>query len=221
MSCAPCQLRSTNDQWVSTVPIQTFVDDIAHYLPGAPDDLIGLSVLNTSIEFAQKTGLIRRTYYSDVQSGVSDYPFEHAANEELTPYAVEEVLLNNRLLRPLINRPRYEDTRASGAFWHPADGLFVFPTPIEDASNCLAATFIMQPKRTACTLPEWVYQNYANIINDGALATTMLIAGMPWSDRTNAGIYRRSYLEGITRATSYARNGSSTTTRKLRAPRFV
>lgn len=60
----------------------------------------------------------------------------------------------------------------------------------------------LKPTRAATSIPEWMFEDWADVISDGAKWWLLSMSNKPWGNSQEAPLYRDRFLVGIGMATS-------------------
>jgi hypothetical protein len=97
------------------------------------------------------------------------------------------------------------DTETIGLTWRPTEAV----------TDGLRIKAVLQPDQTATTVPDFLFNDWANEIRDGALAEIYAIPGKEWTNLDMAtyhrGLYRNGWKEALRSAESSNTNKASST----------
>lgn len=179
-------------------PLSDFVQDaIARGPYGAPQNVAEDAVRRTAIDLCERAGVWQFEFGWMLQQGVPDYPI-------LTPeftrvVMVEWVRIDTTTYRPQRSALVCQCGGFNISVPNPKT-ILVSPAPYVPCDTHAAAKLWLAPMLEACVLPEVLWQEYSDVIADGA-ASRML--QMPKQDFTNQGLASRLYnlyQAGVTRA---------------------
>lgn len=68
------------------------------------------------------------------------------------------------------------------------DGTSLTVWPAQPTGTSIVATAVVKPSQTAAGVPDALFEDYAQDIADGALATLLAMPGKSWTDLATAGI---------------------------------
>jgi hypothetical protein len=213
MTCNTSQCQ--NGGWVSdtaVVPIEKFFPYAGPYIEGVADEMLAHQLRISAIEFARDTKIVMVTVLIDVQAGVRDYALD--IPDGFTVYLVHKVRLYGHDIQP-------NHQARNGFSYSKQYGLVLDNDPCEDGTGCLEVDVVVIPGQDTCVLPTDVYDRYADVIGYGALASLYLMANERFLDRTAAGIYRNKYIDGRRRARQEWAQHTTTSSAKIRPPRFI
>jgi hypothetical protein len=196
-----------------------FLDYVLPHAPGCTDQMALLEIKNTIIDFCEKSYILQ-TDLDQITTipTVSDYDFE-PPNErlvvrimklwfkgvELDPRSVDE-----------INTPSAFNT-SSGALVERSDPTFYYQKdartfsiyPIPNVKDALSLTLrvVLKPTRSAQTIDNLIYEEYAEIIGHGAISRLALSPGKPYSSVQMAAARNSLYTAGLNVARQRAQDG--------------
>lgn len=216
-----------NCSWDATsefVPVDDFLDYVSAGVPGIDVQLMAHSIRVAAIEFARSTRFMTQRIRLDAQEGVPDYQL--ILPDEYNLLAISAVdyegcVINHDQLSPsayrgagigmMNTRTNYSGnlTYASNMVFGYSEqtGLVLNPPPSRDGESCIGVTAIVIPTQDSCYLPRSLYNTFADTIGAGALAALMRNSQAKWYDLRNAGIYRKQFEQGMTRAKNLAMTG--------------
>jgi hypothetical protein len=190
-------LRKTSfDAFLPHIMAVAHGDDTGASLPPI---VVQSFVRNSAIDFAQRTGVIRRKIVLDVQEGLTEYP--------ILPDDCEQII---RIIEVCVGGICYaanEDSCCSGPcgcglgnFSFDGSILKLTRQPTEDIEGRIVIKAVVAPSRQSCEIDDVVYQQWHDAIVNGALHEIHLIPGKPWSS-ANAADYRlRKFNDAISSA---------------------
>lgn len=179
-------------------PLSDFVQDVLARGPyGAPQNVAEDAVRRTAIDLCERAGVWRFEFGWELQQGVPDYPIY--TPEFTRVVAVEWVEFNKQKYRPT----RQALVCACGGFTVSVPNpktIMISPAPYAPCETHVAAKMWLAPMQEACVLPDVLWQEYSDVIADGAASRLLQ---MPKQDYTNQGLASRLYnlyQAGVTRA---------------------
>lgn len=207
-------------------PLSSFTSRVAPHALTAPDVLIEQAVLDTCIDFCERTLIVRATLDPfNTSPGVQEYDLE-ATDSSLTVARLMRAWLGTQELRPW-SEDQVSDpfafqssvtgyTRPTGTpnfFDEPEPGTIGF-YPAPDAAYPVAIRAALKPLRSATVVPDVLFENWANAIADGALAR---IFTMPAYLQANlAGAHQALYVAAANAAALEARRGRNRAEQRVR-----
>lgn len=203
------------------VPLSEFVPFVSPSLTEAPDPLIEQFIRQAAIDLCRKTTLLKDEVLVDLQAMVHDYTFA-VDNPCVIPRAVGEVrVCGGRPLPRLKRRPMPGECDPAG-YWLQLPGeVYIIPHPHHDMRDGLSIEVVLQPSQDADSLPRLLYDEYAEVLAEGALSRLLLLKTASWYDTSAAGIAMKRYNSGVSAIRVSAKRGDSTQPLIAKAPRWV
>lgn len=183
-----------NKTWDDFFPL------IMPLLPGCPEPTIRQHLAITAADFFTRTHLWREDIDPVyVSPGVYEYDLDaEAFVEDLISVTVDRRELEHTDMRLIPNEQRY-DTGFPTKYWiHSDNSIRLHPIP--DTSVVIKMAAVLRPSRAATTIPDWIFELWADTIVAGAVDRLASIPGKDWSNQPMAQHYRLHYEQGITAA---------------------
>lgn len=209
------------NRFAETVPLDDFLPYVLPQAPNAPAEMAAHYVRLAAIEFARETGVLRERVCVDAQAGVNDYCLEMDGCA-LNIVSLENVCCGARPLTALRQLPCARSSSPQNSYYFgPPRDLLLWPAPSHDAPGAICADVVLAPGQDACELPRTLYDDFAEVLGDGAASKLLLVKGADWYDPSAAGIYLKRYLNGRRSAKVLASRGFVKQAQYMRAGRFV
>ena len=196
-----------------------FIPYIAQYVKGAPDGLMAHSARLAAIEFAREANIIERDIYIDAQAGVADYPLE--TDDCYTVVSIKQVCVNGKPLNPV------RDATCGGLcslrgyrFKAPRD-LYIYPAPRQDGDGCIKVTAVVIPGQDACVVDPILYNEFAEMIGDGAVSRILMTKGASWYEPRTADTFLIKFERAKRKAKLNQVKGRSSHPQYMKPVRFV
>lgn len=177
---------------------------------GCPIGVADASIRNATVEFCEKTGLWKSdSVVTDVIAGESRYGFATPTGSRVVE--CDTALLNSKPLVPMTlqnlneQMPSWRDLEEAKPrlfFMDSDQTIRLVGVPTEDMSNALFIQVILKPSRDALECPDWLYEDWAEVIAHGALARLHAMAGRPWAKEKLVSYHMRMFRLGMARARS-------------------
>ena len=206
MTCVSCP--SGKVSWGQFIPYASM------YAQGAPDEIIADAFRRATIEFAERTGVLRQTVCIDAQECVEHYCLEF--DDCYTIKAVNRVCVFGReysTLRCWEHCP----PQCSYYYEHPCD-LYIHPAPNCDQSDAIEVDVVLLPGQDSCFVDRIIYEEYAEDLAYGALSRLLLIPDTNWYDPRSAGLYDNKFRRSIARAKSTVARNNDFSPMHMRCP---
>lgn len=187
-----------------------FLDYCMPMLPGANVQMALLEVKNVIIDFCEKSFILQTTLDPVTAiDGVADYDFEPPTNRrvtkilkgwykgnELVPVSFDEI---NTPAPFNANAPdasvRREDPR--NVFQKDTDTFSVYPIPNETLAGAMTLLVALKPTRSASTIDDMIFEDYADIIGHGVIARMAISPKTPYSNPQLAVAREALYRAGL------------------------
>lgn len=184
MTCTPCNMGE-QVAWTEFVPY------IALYVKGAPDATMIHAARLSAIELARTTKNLTREVVFDVQGNVPDYTIE--LPDDYTVGAIKLVCCGGR---PVSVMPERGCCERGYKFLPPSD-IVISPVPQCDMPRFLYVTVHAVPGQDSCEIDRWYYEQFAELVADGAIYRLLLMKGASWYDAGLANTYRAKFYAGM------------------------
>lgn len=209
-----------------------FLDYVLPQVPGCTNEMALLEIKNTIIDFCEKS-LILQTDLDPITTipNVSEYDLE-PPNDRLVVKIMKMwfkgVNLDPRALDEIFT-PSAFNTR-SGALVEKSDPRFYYQKdartfsvyPIPNVKDSLAITLrvALKPTRSATTIDDLIYEEYAETIGRGAVTRLALSPGKPYSNAQIAAASNALYIAGLNVARDRAQKGYVRASKQVRLRRI-
>lgn len=188
-----------------------FLPYVLPHVAGCPDVAARAEILRTMIRFCEETRVWKAIMPGmDVEAGVAEYAVPCPTDAALA--LVEQVWVDGVEIPPAT-----VDAVAAGyENWITEEGtplcyvqlapdvLTLVPKPTVDAVESLVIRGCFKPSRSAATVPDFLFERYAETIGFGAAANLLNTPGRPWFDPKSAAACMVRYEAGLDRAIAEA-----------------
>lgn len=190
-------------------------------LPGCPESVVDNAIKTACIDFCNRSLVWQQAVEAgSIIKGERTYNFNFGGNEYVIA-APLVLIINDRTITPPRQIPVSKSNRMdldkftpnwrtieseypSGYFMENASALVLVGTPTKNIPNGLHLLCAVKPKRTATTLPDFIYETWADTIADGALAILYAMTGKIWARPELVTHHARKFRASISRAKSKA-----------------
>jgi hypothetical protein len=196
-----------------------FLDYVLPHVPGCTNEMALLEIKNTIIDFCEKS-LILQVDHDPLTaiSGTMDYDFEPPRDylvtkimklwykgQELDAESPDEIntpSIYNQSSGHTVNRgdPRFYIQKDARSFT-------VYPVPSETTRLSLTMRVALKPTRSAQTIDDLIFEEYAEIIGHGAITRLALSPGKPYTNPQLATARFGLYAAGLNVARDRAQKG--------------
>lgn len=193
----------------------TFNDFYPYVMPnvqGCPTQIVKTALRCAINDFCERTLLWRHMFDpADVVAGQKDYAFVPPVGSVITKPTY--VSVNGFILQPTneedldrqVQSWRDSESSQPGLFYMDYNSnLILVPTPAADIVGGLTFETALKLDATSETLPDWLFQNWAEIIAHGALMRLHAMFGKVWADTQTVAYHKMKFREGVTFAKSRA-----------------
>ena len=180
-------------------PIDDFLPLILPRAPGCPEPIAFDAIRQAAIEFCERTRIWR-----DTDQFMADEFGDIFAPAQSVVYQIEDARFDGRRLIPIgvqdLNGmyPDCDWTTKTGeqpqyvTQLHP-DTIKVVPS----MSGMVTLTLLLKPTNNAQELPDFIFDQYARTIADGALAEILMIPGQPYTNPQGGAMYSQRFQQRL------------------------
>lgn len=197
-----------------SVALSVFMPLVLPEVKGAPRVLVQKQILEAAIEWCIRTKTWTETQDTyAVGSSVADYVFETPANAVV--HQIMSATLDGQELDAHSrewcddNFPGWRDGGQTGmpraVTQYDHECFYLVPAPTNAMELVLEVAY--KPKKTATTLPDFMYQEYEEPISFGALARLHAMRGQAWTDLKQAGLRATQFTAAVDMANSQQARG--------------
>ena len=180
-------------------PIDDFLPLILPRATGCPEPIAFDAIRQAAIEFCERTRIWR-----DTDQFMADEFGDIFAPAQSVVYQIEDARFDGRRLIPIgvqdLNGmyPDCDWTTKTGeqpqyvTQLHP-DTIKVVPS----MSGMVTLTMLLKPTNNAQELPDFIFDQYARTIADGALAEILMIPGQPYTNPQGGAMYSQRFQQRL------------------------
>ena len=202
---------------------EDFFSEVMPYVENCPAIIAKSHIKNAAIEFCQRTSLWRFELDPiSISNNVHTYEIEFELGHDETISSLEyATLVENSQTNPL-GITTFASMNNTGPGWQTTTGqtpesvmltntenLRVYPIPERDIANSLFVGVILKPSRDSAGLPDWIFEQYAEVIAHGAKARLMGMKGRDWYSPEEGLDEQSDFDLGVTDATIRTNKGNS------------
>ena len=198
-------------------------------VPGCPRDLVIREIREAAIELCEFSCIWRVEMITlGILAGIPVYDVEAPRNSKIVK--VMSVRIDGRNITPKtvdwldqMDSATWRETTGTAKYYvmDTPETILLNRKPKDSISGGLNATLCLKPSRSADTIPEYLFEDWINIIAMGAKEKLMLVANKAWSNPTLAIELGRRFSAGKSRAKIEAIKGHSTVGLKVKPRRIV
>lgn len=214
--------------------IDLFVAQVLPFVMGCTEPMAKTAVLESAIEFCQRTNAVRRLETMDAELDVDEYdvpvPGQMVTNKVIEVYYGTTQLYPNDATTiddVLSTRGAVNDSDPSSgdptAFYAvEGDATFkVYPIPDATTTNMFTVKASFVPLRTATQLDDVLYNRYLQYIRSGAVAYLASLPAQPFTSLPLYQMHKANFELGVSRAIAESRKGAAITSSRVRARAFA
>jgi hypothetical protein len=209
-----------------------FLDYVLPQVPGATNEMALLEIKNTIIDFCEKS-LILQTDLDPITTipNISDYDLEPPKDRlvvKIMKMWFKGVNLDPRSLDEIYTPSAFNTSsgalveRSDPRFYYQKDArtFSVYPIPnVKDVSS-LTLRVALKPTRSATTIDDLIYEEYAETIGHGAITRLALSPDKPYSNAQLAVARNALYIAGLNVARIRAQDGYVRASKQVRIRRI-
>lgn len=216
--------------------LSLFLPYVLPHVFDCSDPMAEQAVLSACIEFCKRTNIVQNVSSETTTTGLMDYDVEEPSQQELSK-VLAVYFLGERLtarssemlaFAPAVrgeNVDTAEIATGTPREWFVRDPatpvVSVYPAPEEVVSGGISIRAALKPKRTATSVADTLFDDWAEDIAAGAIARLVVIPRMPFTNAVLAPVHRDQFLNACTRAASLARTGAAATASRVKHVPFA
>ena len=190
-------------------PYTSFLDYVLPHVPGCTNEMALLEIKSSIIEFCEKS-LILQVDQDPVTviGGISDYDLEPPSNRLVVK--ILKAWYKEIPILPIspddVSTPSIYNA-GSGAAITKADPRWyiqkdvrtysLYPIPKDTARLALTMRVALKPTRTSTSIDDFIFEEYAEIIANCAIARLCLSPGKPYTNMNLAGARNALFISGL------------------------
>lgn len=186
--------------------LNDFLPYVALHCTGAPEPSMLHEIRSAAMMFCERTRAWKSLQTVNVRAGRGE--IEIPLEDEATIVTIEEALFNGDKLQPMALDALKSEWRdwitqsGTPTFFTQLDpdNLRLVPKPVEDFPKGLTLRIAYKPDRTANTVPDWLFQQYAEVIAAGAIGRLAGTRAFECFDPGVSQYYLQLFTSGCDRA---------------------
>lgn len=205
-----------------------FLPYVLPHVPGCPDIAARAEILRAAIRFCEQSKVWKVVQAGvDVVAGTASYAVPCPTGGKLA--LIQEAYFDGKPIKP--KTP--DDLRTYyGANWQAAtgtpqwftqldpDNVILVPIPTADLTEGLVIEGVYKPARAAITVPDFLFERYADVIGHGAAAFLLATPKNVWFNAQAAAIQQDLFESGTAHARSEAAKGFGRARQRVRGHYF-
>lgn len=209
---------------MANIAWKLFLPYIAPNVSGCPAGVMVQAIRNAAIEFCENTRLWKlRATGTDILKDEARYAYDTPSNAKVIE-AVYVAINNSQLVKTCREEldeccPEWRETvdsRPKEYFMDTANTIRLVGIPSEDILGSLDVDVAVKPSRSAVDGPDFLFENWVEVIAHGALARLHAMAGNIWADPSLVKYHRKKFRHGISKAKSKELKSRQTISRKIK-----
>jgi hypothetical protein len=215
-------------------PLNAFMSRIIPHVSGCPDVLAHEALVDTAIEFCEKTLIIQRTLppistIPDTINYTLTPPTEQLVHMVLSawfkgalmePVASQEVLNIQGFTTTVTGYEHLFRGDPTQYYWTAPSTLCVFPIPDETDADSILVRAATKPARSATQLEDALFNDWAEALAAGTLARLHATKDQAWSSADRALQRSREFRQFVQRARIEGATGRARTTLHVKLRSF-
>ena len=206
-------------------PLRDFLPYVLPHAYGCPEPVAEMAIRDACIEFCGRSLLIQTVDTQSTTAGVAEYDVPAPAQQSLCQ-VMRVTLGASELKRTALDDVRHGaamraglDTVVESQSGTPqmyyqttptAETVCLWPVPSTTGSNALAIRAAFAPTRTATSVDDALYDDWANEIASGALARLLAMPAQVFTNPKYAQAHEARFAGAIAAASTQARRGRLT-----------
>lgn len=210
--------------------LNSFMSRILPHVAGCPDITAQEALLDTAIDFCEKTLIVQQTL-DTIDTVVDTIEYELTAPRHQAVVLPVAVWFKTTLLEPvpvqaIRNVQAYTNTGEPMEgpprqyFWTAANTIGLYPIPDAAETAALVVRAALKPTRSATQLEDVLYEDWIDTLAHGTLARLHMMKDQPWASADRALLHGREYRAGTQRARIEQSTGRIRTTLSVRMRSF-
>lgn len=215
--------------------LSKFLPFVLPHVPACPDITAEQAILSSCIEFCVQTLLVQELTTASVTAGTQDYTVDVPSGSRLvkvlgvmyedrwlTANSIENVR-SAVALRGDVGGAQAVSAIPSVYFQKTpnSDDISLYPVPADSMAEGLTVRAAFAPSRSATSVDDVLFEEWAESIAAGAIARLMLMPSQNFSAPPLVGAYRSQFDVATRKAAIIARAGSVAASSRVQPARFA
>ena len=189
----------------------------------APKGMVSSHAKRAVTVFLQRTGLWREALDAfDLVVGTEEYTLTPPADAQIT--GLVSVKCGGRELNVFSGGSWPYGSQKTGwpCFWkfEGTTTLLLYPIPHQNLIEGMDVVARCVPSREATSFPDWLMDEWSEVLADGVLSTLLMGKEKPWADTALALHYAREFKKGMARARIKDAKSGAQTGLRVRQQRY-
>lgn len=204
--------------------VDKFLPEVRPYAPGVPDAVAYKAIRNAAIEFCERTRLWR---FEDEYTVTAEDCEAIYTPAQAILHDIEMVLFNGQELKPMATRDldrelkgwrTNEQATALPAYYTQIDNATLRIVPPADGTVFIA--FRLKPSATTLEIPDFIADEYREVIGWGALGRILTTPGQSYSNPDLGMFYANKFTEKLDRLSTKGTTGQQNAPKRTRSTYF-
>lgn len=188
-----------------SINLESWFPEVVPAAPLCPDSIITRHLADTCRDFCSRTMLWTEDLTAiDVVEDQPEYQMTHATAEIV---GADRVTYDDKIIDAVAEAALDRDSTIDGfAEWRTKTTdtptryfvtidkkVRLVYIPDADLTSGLLVRAILQPLITATSIPDFIWENFKDMVADGAKMRILSMVSMPWTDLALAGAFSQNY----------------------------
>lgn len=216
--------------------LSLFLPFVVPHVASCSDPMAEQAVLSACIEFCERSLAVQNTSAEDAAVGQADYDVEEPSQQRIVKVLAvgyRSTLLRSRAAEMVVHPFALRGEAVAGESidngtpveWFARDpGLpvvSIYPPPDEAVAGAVTIKAALAPTRTATSVADALFDDFAESIAAGAIARLLIMPGQPFAAPSAAPLFRSQFLQAATTAAIFARHGRAVAASRVVGGTFV
>jgi hypothetical protein len=203
---------------MSAVDYEEFFPYVQPYVASCPDASLVIAIRSACIEFCEETNFLNDTIEEQVIANEATYelsvPTGYALSHIMEMYVggLKLVKQTPLILEKLFNGMDWMSMPGPARYYTQLNTDEVRLCPVPDVEGSMTGRYAYAPLRTSTSVDERVFNDYVEVIAEGALARIFGQPDQPYTNPQARLMAERKFMSGIANAKAYVRGGMSAST---------
>jgi len=203
---------------------EDFLSEVLPYVENCPNIIAKSHIKNAAIEFCQRTALWKSELSAfDITLDIHTYALNTKVDpEEEVISSIDYAFITEEHGETHLNVTTEDAMKANVKLWRTITGTKpsaimmldtencrLYPIPEETIANSLIVGLILKPAKSAAGIPNWIFEQYYEVISHGAKARLMGMKGRNWYSPEEGVDEQSDFDIGVRDATIRTNKGNS------------
>ncbi len=212
------------------VDYSSFYEYVLPEVHGCPKGIARTAIRDSVIEFCTKSLLwTAPSEKTDILAGYSRYAFDARVDDALTVTLAFasildvpiDIVAEQSLKEYNTSWRNVTSNQSNVCFMDTNTTMRLVGVPTEDIPEGLYVEVALKPSRTSSECPQFIFEDWAQTISNGALAKLKAMVGRVWADAALVSYHRSEFRSGLSRAKSAAQKSRQVVSKTMNAQDFL